>query len=264
MQTLRNLAIAVICIIILIYGWTKVNTKQNDESQNKKSEDVTWATQIQDPTLLKNTYQESTNATPTDVTKHADKNASNDENYNDSLKNRYPSTDITKLNDVSSNEASKAISEKINQETIIEKQASDNFYTSFDLDTDNNVLEIISDGNTILENIDELKKKNLVNPEVTQTFINTYPILAASYVTALGTGYIIHNIYFIYDQLNDLKVKVYLLWNDQYGTPQKHLIYTFNFDRRIYEKINWVYFRPENLKTVVPNFHYSAWYQNNI
>lgn len=234
-------------------------------SDNSRKEDDAWKSQINDPSLLANSYAIPTKTPATEKSKPTSVGFS-DANYQALIKNRYPSTGISKFIDFNSDEANKAVLDKMSEENLIGKFAGDNYYVSFDLDTDteNKTLKILSDGNTILENMSGLKENGIVNPEITQAFLNTYPVLAANYVTSVGAAYIIKNLYSIFDQLNTIKVEVYLLWNDEYGEPQEHLIYSFDFDRNLYEKIHWENFRPEKLVTVSHNLHYSTWYQNNI
>lgn len=266
--------IAVFAFGIFLFGCEKSDNKIVDESQLKQiektisnqSDPVLSGQAIAIPNLSQNQYSEFSNNSSQSRDKTTDdENASFNENYTNLMKNRYPSSDITKFNDLSSEEGRQAISKKMSQDNELSREVSDIFYSIYDLeiDSEEKTLKIIADGNDILENIDKLKSNNFVNQEVTQVFLNTYPILATKYVVDLATTYILHNIYFMYDQLDSLKVSVYLGWNDQFGMTQEHLIYKFNFDRKLYNKIHWDGFHPKNLDKVVRNLHYSAWYQNH-
>lgn len=158
-------------------------------------------------------------------------------------------------------ELQQLISDKNN---ALNQQIEQDFNSSFDFDNKNKTLEIYSAGNAILENIEEYKISGIINPEITQTFLNVYSISTVSYIAIYATSYVLKDVYSIYNDLDKLAVKVYLLWNDKYGIPQKHLICKFNFDKQLHEKINWNSFHPKDLETISKNFQYSAWYQANI
>jgi hypothetical protein len=91
----------------------------------------------------------------------------------------------------------------------------------------------------------------------------TMPTMTGAYISSYATSIILSQIYNLYNNLDTIKVKVYLNWNDQFGTSKRHLLYSFNFDRKLFEKINWDGFMPNDLSSVTHNFHFSSWYQDN-
>lgn len=188
----------------------------------------------------------------------------NDARYNALIKNRYPVRKIRKFQSLSTEEARQVIDRIDKEDNKIAKQAEDVFYSTFELDAENKVLEIIAVGNSILDSIDILKDKDLIGSDIPKSYITTRPFLVINRVVDLVSFFIIKNVYTIYDELNDVKVKVYLLWDDEYGKPIKHLISTFDFNRKIYTEINWSYLNPTELKRLVPNFSYTSWYNNQM
>jgi len=118
---------------------------------------------------------------------------------------------------------------------------------------DNGLLNISVDMQEILKSIPNLQKANIINPDITQTNINLNRVEIAEFIALFNAGLIIMKAYesSIVDKLN---THVYLVIPDDYGNKKKHLAFSFKFDRKIYEKINWSSFSPENLPKVALSF----------
>src|SRR5262249_52353853 len=142
------------------------------------------------PDLSESSYSEFSSSNSGNDKSTDDESASFNKNYTAPMKNRYPSSDIAKFDDLSSEEGDRAISIKRAQDHEVIREAASIFYTSYDLETDSEekTLKIIADGNDILENIDKLKSSNLVNPEITQAFLNIYPVQSTKYVADLAVA----------------------------------------------------------------------------
>ena len=59
-------------------------------------------------------------------------------------------------------------------------------------------------------------------------------------------------------------MSTYILAPDLYGNPGKEYCYSFDFDRELYQRINWERFQAENIKHIAPNFTTSEACQNLI
>ena len=107
---------------------------------------------------------------------------------------------------------------------------------------------------TLLNSISALQKAVYINLQMNNTQADAYePILAANlsinYVTS-----IVKAIYLRHDNLDLAHVNVYLFLPDRYGNNQKTFCYAFDFNRALYQKINWANFDANNIKFIAPNF----------
>lgn len=126
-----------------------------------------------------------------------------------------------------------------------------------------NNIDIVIDREKALQSIPILKAIGIMNPDISQTEINESPTIYAGLVGLLMMPEIIVDIYKTNNNVDNLKFTSYLLVADNYGNNKKHQIYSFNFDRHLYEKINWNNFSSEKLVKIAPNFKSTSYYSNN-
>lgn len=124
-------------------------------------------------------------------------------------------------------------------------------------------VEILIDEQKALKAIPAMQAMGAMNPDISQTDINLNEELYTGEIGAFNAPAIIAYIY-KKTNANNLLFKIYLIAADDYGNNQKHLIYSFNFFRSLYNKINWDNFGPENLIKVAPNFKTSSWFASKM
>lgn len=111
------------------------------------------------------------------------------------------------------------------------------------------------DRDTIVKEIPALKDAGFLNPDITQTQINTAPNMICSVYVLEAVVAIIHPLYESSQKLNKSHWSVALKLPDDYGNIQDQVMYTFDFNRALDKKINWDNFQTFNLYKVAPNFH---------
>lgn len=122
-------------------------------------------------------------------------------------------------------------------------------------------LEVTIEKNRALNAIPAMQQAGTVNPALTLTDINLLPVsLAASVVGMQFTTWIINYIYKTNTSIDNLHVQVYLSSADENNTKQ--LCYSFDFNRSMYDKINWRNFTSVNLANDSSNFTISDWCMN--
>lgn len=115
-------------------------------------------------------------------------------------------------------------------------------------------LSIVMDQKKLLQLVPKLQKAGSIDRMLTRTEMSFYqPLLAAtvslSYVTS-----IVKNIYLTQSNIDQLHVSTFLLATDLYGNFNKNPCYSFDFNRKLYQRINWSKFQSENMKAIAPNF----------
>lgn len=122
-----------------------------------------------------------------------------------------------------------------------------------------NQVEIDIDRDKVLSSIPELQASGAINPELTQTGINLNKDLISTSVSIFFTCAIVPEIY-KNTNLDEVHFRAYLMSPDDYGNNKKHLIYSFNFNRKLNEKINWDNMTANSFMKVAPGFRFSEWY----
>lgn len=107
--------------------------------------------------------------------------------------------------------------------------------------------------------IPEMQKNGILNSDITQTTINTAPFTILNYIGLFFTNFIIEGIYDKNPNIDKINVKIFLLTTNDYGNEEKHLLYSFKFNRDLYQKINWSNFNGDKLTKIAPEFKISLW-----
>jgi hypothetical protein len=124
-------------------------------------------------------------------------------------------------------------------------------------------VDINIDQEKVINSIPDLKKIGIINPDITQTDINLNKIEIAGSTALNATTAIVMSIYQT-TKLDNLQFKGYLLSPDNYGNNQKHLIFSFGFDKKTADKVNWENISLEGFAKISKNFHFSNWYAANV
>lgn len=64
----------------------------------------------------------------------------------------------------------------------------------------------------------------------------------------------IKNLYDLNNKMDQIHIISYLLTTDLYGNEIKSFCYSFNFNRQLYQKINWKNFQSNNIVKIAPDF----------
>jgi hypothetical protein len=109
-----------------------------------------------------------------------------------------------------------------------------------------------------IENWKVFQKIGLLNEDFDQSYVNSHRI-AITMVISLGGA-----MFAVLAQYRDTKIDktnfaVYAQLTDLFGHDQTQLLYSFGFDRALFNKINWDKFETANLMKVAPGFTISPW-----
>lgn len=120
------------------------------------------------------------------------------------------------------------------------------------------VVSITVDRNKVNRDFKTLQALNFLNPDISQTFINTHENPAAM---AMATQFSVMAIITQYRTTNIDKcafVALFLI-TDEYGHEKKQSLFGFGFDRKLFNKINWDNFDNSNLPKVAYQYQSSSW-----
>lgn len=124
-------------------------------------------------------------------------------------------------------------------------------------------VDIHIDEQKLLNAVPALVQAGLLNPQINQTIINLMPV-TLSYVVAQSVS--LATVIFMYQnsRIDKLHITSYLQVPDDYGHLENHLIHSFSFNRKLYERIDWRNFQIDKLPKVAPGFKYSRWFMQKV
>lgn len=124
-------------------------------------------------------------------------------------------------------------------------------------------LDIIANQQLMLATLPTLQQLGALNSGLDIKEVNAHPITYSGAIALHFTNLIIPYVY-KNNFAGDMKINIYLSSPDNFGNLQKHLLMSFNFNKDLYNKINWDNFVPQNLVKVAPNFTIDPWYQEQM
>lgn len=128
-------------------------------------------------------------------------------------------------------------------------------------DSDLTRLVIDCDEATALGAIPTLQAKGLMNPAVTRAQVNSAPVSFAMMVALMGVVGYVQPLYQNSKSTDQLIAKVNLLAPDDEGRVQTHPLFSFSFNREIFDGIDWTHFADARFPRVAAHFNYSQWFK---
>jgi hypothetical protein len=120
------------------------------------------------------------------------------------------------------------------------------------------VISVSVDRAKVDSDFTKLQKIGLLNPDITQTFMNTHrnpaPIAMA---TQLAVMTIISK--YKTTAIDKCAFVANLLVPDEFGNAKPIALFGFGFDRQLFDKINWDNFENSNLPKVSYQYKQTAW-----
>ena len=115
------------------------------------------------------------------------------------------------------------------------------------------------DQEKIIEAFPTLQQLGFVNPDITQTQLNTMPTaFAGAFLLQITTSLI--EPYYAAKHGDRTLWGGALLVPDRYGHEANHLAFTFRFTRALDQRIDWDHFQVSNLSKVAPEFQATPWW----
>jgi hypothetical protein len=126
------------------------------------------------------------------------------------------------------------------------------------------ILTISCDEAKVIANIPELQAIGLLNPDLTQGYINTHHLSLTGNTAMTAAEMALMVSYQENPTLDELRVEVTIGATDDYGNSAPHPAFSFGFDRATYARINWDNFDRRKLPNVSKRFVFSPWYQAGV
>lgn len=126
------------------------------------------------------------------------------------------------------------------------------------------LLTISCDEAKVIANIPDLQAIGLLNPDLTQGYINTHHLSLTGNTAMTAAEMALMISYQENPSLDDLRVEVTIGATDDYGNSAPHLAFSFGFDRATYARINWDKFDRSKLPNVSKRFVFSPWYKAGV
>ncbi len=115
-------------------------------------------------------------------------------------------------------------------------------------------LFVYMDQNKILKNISKLQQKGIIDRNLTNTEISFYETQLVAMASIPYVTQVIKSLYHSNNKKDQIHIIAYVLTTDLYGNKIKSFCYSFNFNRPLYQKINWQNFQSSNIVKIAPNF----------
>ncbi len=133
---------------------------------------------------------------------------------------------------------------------------------SINFTTNENITEINVNEGDILGAIPNMQEAGILSPDITQADMNVAPVTYASTAILYLTPLVITQVY-SNPNIKGMEFKTFLNLTDDYGNPIKKQITSFNFNRELYNKINWDSFDAPKLVTLA-HMKFTDWYAAKI
>lgn len=143
-----------------------------------------------------------------------------------------------------------------NQEETLKKNLAASGVT-FSINNKN--MEIVIDAVKTLNTIPKLQELGYINKNIKQADVTRSPIILTFMIGMLFTAVIVHHEYVVNNNMDAMKVKAYMLIPDKKGKNIKQACYSFDFNRAIFNKVNWNGISEGGFAKVSRNFALSEW-----
>lgn len=143
-----------------------------------------------------------------------------------------------------------------NQEEVFKKNLAASGVT---YSIKNKNMEIVIDAIKGLNAIPKLQELGYINKNIKQADVTRTPIILTFMIGMLFTAVVVHHEYAINKNMDGLKVRGYMLIPDKKGKNNKQACFTFDFNRAIFNKVNWNGISEGGFAKASRNFALSEW-----
>jgi hypothetical protein len=111
-----------------------------------------------------------------------------------------------------------------------------------------------------LSSIPMLKKVGILNPDITQTYINMKPrLLESAFVLEMAPN-VVRSVFDEDARVTACQSRQILSDVDDYGNDRKRLMFSYEFDSATYKKVNWDKFDPRKFRNIASGFKFEIWF----
>lgn len=101
-----------------------------------------------------------------------------------------------------------------------------------------------------------LQAGGMVNPDLTDGQLDHLPTVLASIFANKTSSLVTETVYKTHKEADKCFFEAVLEAPDSYGNDQEEKIFSYQFDRALYERINWRKFEPSDLYKVAPKWEF--------
>ncbi|HWG06028.1 MAG TPA: hypothetical protein VG271_13525 [Beijerinckiaceae bacterium] len=109
-----------------------------------------------------------------------------------------------------------------------------------------------------------LQAMQVFNPDLNQTFFATHPYSTSMFILTFAAVSTVMAEYRSDKALDKLRFSIDLADTDIYGQENVTPAITFDFDRALFQRINWDNFETQNLGKVAKNFRIAPWMMQKV
>ncbi|MBV9755857.1 MAG: hypothetical protein JO047_02270 [Alphaproteobacteria bacterium] len=113
------------------------------------------------------------------------------------------------------------------------------------------------DQKAFIEKVPMLQAMQLLNPDITQTKINTEPTVLSMAFSLNMAPVAIKEVYDENPGVDRCSFRQNVAVVDDYGNDRDEWFFSFAFSRQLYKRINWDKFPPQNLMKIAPEFRFN-------
>ena len=110
---------------------------------------------------------------------------------------------------------------------------------------------------TFIENLPQLQQMGMLNPDITQTRINSEPNMLSMAFALQMLPVATKEVYESNKEVDRCEFSQSLSSIDDYGNDKKITVLTYQFTRALYKKINWDNIQAQSMMKIAPKFHMS-------
>ena len=119
---------------------------------------------------------------------------------------------------------------------------------------------ITLDQTKVIAAVPMMKEGGLLNPEITQTYVNTHQVMVCGVVAITSSQAAMIQLYKTQKDVDNIDVSIVINYPDDYGNDKQEKLISFSFDRALFQKINWEKLQPAKFMKIAPAFKFSQWY----
>ena len=126
------------------------------------------------------------------------------------------------------------------------------------------VVETVLSEDDFIKAIPALQKIGILNPDLTQTAINTKPHMIESAFTLQTAPVATRDLFEKNEKIITCQFRQMLTDTDDYGADRKRLMFSYKFDRATNNRVKWDNLKTANFPKIAPEFKFELWFMQAI
>lgn len=115
-----------------------------------------------------------------------------------------------------------------------------------------------------VEILPRLQARGMMNPDLSATAARTRAFSLAAVYAQQWAGTLLEPLYRDNRGIDALTVRVHEAFPDDFGHMRREMVLSFEFDRRLYERINWENFELHRLPRVAQNHRFTPFFNRKF